>query len=492
MTVRFRIRTSAGQELSFASDEMFEDFVRSGDLSPDDLVYDAESGSWAPSRTHPIVLEIEYEKEEAAEAAAKKAEPSAENAFGLKLADAQPVPEEPDAQPGSGEGDDPSPDVSADSEVEPVTDAPETSSEDAFGLALAPEADMMSPEEASRAFVEKMEAERSSQFDVGGQDQGGMLGFTMDDSNLLKEAAAPKPTPPPPPRPATPRREPAARPDSDRSSERPGPPQRKRESRGRGRTVVMAVVGIGVLGTGGYFGLQFATADRTDVAPDTVQTVTPVPVETPPDPPPREPVIANTAAAIRERAQERFLAGTQNELRDLQPVPEAFPGGEYFSFPSDHPEVFEVWQDYLTTIRRVRGGDEDRFTEAFEAALDDAAVTGAERQARLTAAIIEFDASLVLRDAHYDRVEALATAAIQSHNALVEAEGLILFDATGATGAPGPVGRGTSGRDADAQLLLDQVIDLLTGTLEADGLGPRQSTNVRAWVWDGFLDAVTN
>ena len=62
MPVRFRIRASAGQELSFASQEMFEDFVRSGDLSPDDLVYDAEDGSWFPARTHPIVLEIGYEE----------------------------------------------------------------------------------------------------------------------------------------------------------------------------------------------------------------------------------------------------------------------------------------------------------------------------------------------------------------------------------------------------------------------------------------------
>ena len=71
---------------------MFEDFVRSGDLSPEDLVYDAESGSWAPSRTHPIVLDIEYEKEEAEEAAAKakeqEKEQSADNSFGLKLAGA--------------------------------------------------------------------------------------------------------------------------------------------------------------------------------------------------------------------------------------------------------------------------------------------------------------------------------------------------------------------------------------------------------------------
>ena len=94
MSVRFRIRTPGGQELSFASVEMFEDFVRSGDLSDDDLVYDAEDGSWAPARTHPIVLNVQYEDERAeAEAGSAEAapsevsdEPGPDNAFGLSLA----------------------------------------------------------------------------------------------------------------------------------------------------------------------------------------------------------------------------------------------------------------------------------------------------------------------------------------------------------------------------------------------------------------------
>jgi len=93
--------------------------------------------------------------------------------------------------------------------------------------------------------------------------------------------------------------------------------------------------------------------------------------------------------------------------------------------------------------------------------------------------------------AHYDRVEALATAAIQSHNALMDAEGLILFDASGNSGVSGGVGAGASGRDADSQLLLDQVLELINATLDADGLGPRSGQNVRQWVWDGLLDAVT-
>lgn len=86
----------------------------------------------------------------------------------------------------------------------------------------------------------------------------------------------------------------------------------------------------------------------------------------------------------------------------------------------------------------------------------------------------------------------MATAAIRSHGALLGAEGLILFDATGATGYQSGIGRGAFGRDADAQLLLGQVIDLLSATLSAEGFGPVDGANVRAWVWDGFLEAIAN
>ena len=48
MSARFRIRTSGGQELSFASHAVFAEFVRSGDLSPDDVVYDAETRESEP------------------------------------------------------------------------------------------------------------------------------------------------------------------------------------------------------------------------------------------------------------------------------------------------------------------------------------------------------------------------------------------------------------------------------------------------------------
>jgi hypothetical protein len=65
MSSRFRIRTPQGQELSFASDEMFQDFVRSGALSEGDLIYDASTGEWSPALTHSLVLEVQAGAESA-------------------------------------------------------------------------------------------------------------------------------------------------------------------------------------------------------------------------------------------------------------------------------------------------------------------------------------------------------------------------------------------------------------------------------------------
>ncbi|NNM34124.1 MAG: hypothetical protein HKO53_13705 [Gemmatimonadetes bacterium] len=269
----------------------------------------------------------------------------------------------------------------------------------------------------------------------------------------------------------------------------------------------MLLVVLGILVGGGYAGYSLWSAEsepdlpEPDVPQATLPGADPVesepepePVVTEPEPEPEptpEAVIPDTPAAVRERAQERYLAATQTELRSLQPIPEIWPEGPYLTVPSDHPEVVDVWQDYRATIREVRQADADRYRAAFEAALDDAAVTGDARQARLASGMEEFGSSEELRAAHFDRVEALATAAIQSHNALVEAEGLILFDATGSTGRASGIGAGTSGRNAEAQLLLDQVIELLEDALDADGEGPGSGENVREWVWGGFLDAIT-
>ena len=199
MTVRFRIRTPRGQELSFASHEMFAEFVRSGDLSPEDLVYDGDTGEWAPARTHPVVLEIEYEREEQAaetgvaeEGKSGASGPLTAADLGLDLAESQPSPEDEE------EADTRSP-VEGDPEA---VFAPEPGSSDStggedFGLELAPPAEGLSAEEEAHAFVERMESERATDTDFG-VDTEGIEGFKMDDSRVFSDVLG---APPPPTRP---------------------------------------------------------------------------------------------------------------------------------------------------------------------------------------------------------------------------------------------------------------------------------------------------
>jgi hypothetical protein len=166
MSVRFRIRTSAGQELSFASQEMFEDFVHSGELSPDDLVYDGEDGSWAPARTHPIVLDIEYGNADAAPAAVELVQeegraPATDSPESGVAEDEEPAAEEPAAEAGES--------------TAPVAED--------FGLDLVAPAEI-SPQEASRQFVERLEAERATELELEGSEQE-VSGFTTPRSSTV-------------------------------------------------------------------------------------------------------------------------------------------------------------------------------------------------------------------------------------------------------------------------------------------------------------------
>lgn len=505
MSVAFRIRTQAGQELSFASREAFEDFVRSGDLSPEDLVYDAEIGSWSSAQTNPVVLEIQYPDEDEEDVAASTGEleaspeESAEESsagsssetsngdheeapdLGLSLAPATEVTPK----------DDPVVDLSVPEierefapPMEPAAETPaveDAGGEPAFGLDLAPAADV-NPDEASANFVEKLEAEREGAFDFSGDDGFGAL--TMENRGSMADMiSAAEPA-------AEPEAKPTPRPKPRSKPRRPRPRPAKPEKSGGLGKLVAAIVFLGVLGGGGYFGFRAMGAEPDpDVPVD--PAVEPIAVEPEPDPGP-QPVIATTEAAVLERALERYLTASQSVLRNLESVPEPWSTAEYFATPSNYADVVPVWEGYLVAIREARAGDRDRYLVAFDAALDDAAIQGEERGERQGRALAAFDSVSFARTAHFDRVEALASAAIQSHNALTDIEGLILIDASGASGIQNGIGRGAYGRDPDSQLLLDQVVDVLNATLEADGAGPGSGSNVREWVWGGFLDAATS
>ena len=300
MAVRFRIRTSAGQELSFASEDTFEEFVRSGDLSPDDLVYDGETGSWSPARTHPIVLDIEYAREAEEEAAAKAAadvDSAASESASDSDAAAESDGDEGDADAGSA-GED--------------GEEPDSSSAHDFGLELAP-VEELSPEEAARAFVEKMEAEREADLDYVPTEQT-VGGFTAQDSSTLADMLVPAPEAPPEPKapavpvPPPPRREAPRRRESpqrrERGTETRAPARgvglEKAAASASGPGILGRVKGVllllGLVGAAGFAAWVVANGPA-DPVPIEDPTVPIAPVVVEPVTPTREPVIGTTPAA---------------------------------------------------------------------------------------------------------------------------------------------------------------------------------------------------
>jgi len=437
---RFRIRTKEGQEITFASHEVFAEFVRSGELSPEDVVYDAETREWSPARTHPVVLQIELEPEEAARAAGAG---------------------EPDADFGAASTDDEG--LEAIKASAPV---------EAIDLELA-----LTPEEEAAAFVAKMEAERATE--RGLQEDVPWLRVENSSSGVAEELGVPRA----PRRP--PQREPWGRelsPRSEAPAAMPAARKRREPSRGR-RYAPLAILGLAAAAAAVYFGpdlLAPAMGGGTEPGTDNAA-----------EPPPPPPAIADTEESLRARARERFLTSTQTALRNLPPVPDIWLRGSYLAAPSEYPRVPEVWQLYLETIRDVRAGDDERYRQAYLRALDEARVEGGARTLRLTSAVTAFQGAGAPRAAHWERVEAVATAALRGHDALVSAEGTIMYQpATGPSLSADPVIEAV-GRSPEAQALLNQVLDVILRELHAED-GPGEVRNVREWVWDGFLEAVTS
>jgi hypothetical protein len=444
--------------MEFASLEVFSEFVRLGDLAPDDVVYDAETKEWSSAQTHPVVLQMQMDAEESG------------------AAESAPSANEPDA----------------DADVHSAPSMGE------LGLELAAAPSQMTPEQEAAAFVAKMQAERAADLDATGE-VASIQGFTMDQGGTglaepMVEPVAPRrveprpaaiPTPAPAPveyreptRAPVPRYEAPVRPEPEEAPE----PRRVRTGPGIARHAPFALLALALVAGAVYIGpdLLRSAGTTSEPEPDAFDSANPLPAE-----------IADNEESVRGRAQERFLTATQAALRGLDPIPEVWLRGQYLAAPSDYANVRAVWEEYLTTVRDVRGGDRERYEVAYNRALDDARVDGAARTSRLAGALTDFGASQARRARHYDQVEAVATAALRGHDALVQAEGTISYEpASGAAVSGDPVIEAV-GRSPEAQALLERVLDDILADLQGPG-GPGESANVRDWVWTGFLSAVTS
>jgi hypothetical protein len=368
-----------------------------------------------------------------------------------------------------------------------------------IGLQLAPAQEQLTPDEEAAVFVKRMEAERASDFRYGEEPE--IQGFTVEQSptslggGLVDAPEGPRPAAPPPPKSREERREEPRREQPRWEEPRREEPRReaptrtetkapkRRKGTGAGRKYVPLVIVAAILIVGGvYFGPELLAPGREagDAVGEDSPTVAPPPA----------PLIPDSEGALRERAQERFLTTTRALLRDLPRIPDVWLQGAYLAAPSDYPQVRDVWNQYLTTIRQVRAGDDERYRSGYLRALDDARVEGSERTLRLAGAMAAFQGAAAPRAARYDRAEALVTAALRGHDALVAVEGTIAYEPASRSPVSGDPVVQAVGRNPDAQALLNQVLDMILTELNGAG-GPGRASNVGEWIWDGILDAVT-
>lgn len=448
MSARFRIRTPQGQEISFGSEEMFVDFVRAGDLSDDDLVYDASTGEWAPARTHSLVLAVR-----SGEWAASSPDGGAQGASTGQAGEAQQGTGDVDRSvtlPGGG------------------------------ALELSPE---KSPEEAAAAFVERLEEERASEFE------------RIEELRGLTPAArgeramdAIEHTPPPPPPPTTPDQTPPPAPRSRRSAPTRGTLVGAGATAGAGRSAAgtrggrkwtpVALI-VGAVGVAVLFGpdlVGWATGGDADV--DDTGTVTEIAV------------VPDTEEGLAERAGARFLGRVRGVVDGLPQIPRIWLDGRYLANASQYPEVRAAWENHLATVRRLRVDEEELYSQAYLTALDDARVTGPTRTLRLASALSRFQATAPARRAHYAKVEALAVAALDFHTFLLAREMEISYEpAVGTRISADPVLQAAS-TNPTVQREMEAALDRVLSALAAEGTGPVEAARVSDWTFDGLRDVV--
>jgi hypothetical protein len=459
MSARFRIRTPQGQELSFGSEEMFADFVRSGELSADDLVYDATTGEWSPALTHSFVLELQP-RDRAGDAGETQAGSSEHDAAPSDRRAAEGPAEVGDAGPG-----------------------PDDTS--GLGFQLAPE---QTPEEAAAAFLKEMEAERESAFERREE----MRGLKSDESGagLLRDLERTPPGPPigDPPRGKrgfagdAPAPEPSPTPAGPpgRTSKKAGTRSKKarsgREPRFSGAFLFWALV-FGAVGVGVLLGPDLvALAMNTDSSDPGAEVGVPI--------------LPDTEEALRGRADARFLSRAMSSLSELPVVPREWLDGRYLAHASEYPGVRSAWSAYLDAVRRLRVDESEYYSTAYLSALDDARVTGATRTLRLASALSRFERDRPIRAAHYDRVTELTTAAIALHDLLVEREASITYEpAVGTRVSSDPVLQAAAA-DPETRRLLEAALDRVLAALSARGLGPVEAAGVGTWMFEGLRDVV--
>lgn len=139
----------------------------------------------------------------------------------------------------------------------------------------------------------------------------------------------------------------------------------------------------------------------------------------------------NSAWAAAEGGAFRDMVEGVDSLRTeyaVQRIPSAWLAGPYLADADSFPQVREYWSDYLRFVEAVRSRDTALFRRSFVDRVEAQGVTGPIVSIRLARALETFRASQPARDTVYERMEDLASSALDLHELLVDRADDIVYD----------------------------------------------------------------
>lgn len=417
--------------------EIFAELVRSGVVRPEDEIFDALMGVWMPADQHPIVALFQ-----------------------------DPLVVHPNAGPlpkpaGEEQATEPAAEVAApaggDASTEPAGEVVEEIQLDL----VSPQ--QKSPEEAQKAFIEKMEEERRQELDV--PDQPSDLPLVTAQSDVVGRSGTFRA---------------GLEPGAPTARPRPVPPKRKTTPVRRSPLGMTALFGV----------LLVAVIVSTRVARPELGTGETPTEEATGDASARAPrAVTRTEEQIREDAYRGFVDGMESLQQELVPgpVPRAWLEGAYLADPEAYPEVRPYWERYMAFADAAEAREAALYRQAYLRAAAQAGVSGPVRSLRMATALEDFSSSRTGRTEHYARVRELAASALALHDLMVKLKGRISYEPIrGPRVSADPVIE-AAGTDPEAQELLEAALDRLLQALHgADGTSARDRLKIPDWLVEGL------
>jgi len=260
---------------------------------------------------------------------------------------------------------------------------------------------------------------------------------------------------------------------------RPSPPRRPKQS--SLPTVVLMVLGLGIVGGAGWFGwraLQGGGVGGDELPPVTV-----------PDIP------AELLPTMRD-VGEVALGNTMDELAAMQEEAElpAAPQGDwlagvYLANAGDFADVQAYWVGISDFVDRVRSSDTRIFHEEYEEALAAREITGDRARILLERADSGFLATRNERNRVYERMEELVDASLDLHGFLLENQNDIDYEPAAGGFSSDPVVEAVPASDELGDEMWGRV-DRITAALDQLGTLDRVTTErLLAVLFEGIRSA---